>query len=164
MNTGDIVRHEGKLWKVSSRNRDYGTFVLVDHKTNRVEIPADLDLDVIASTKEWPFVAIPTKAFKYGRIVDVVHNGHHLMPMVDWCPSDMLRAGGSLFFSPDLGLKRGDVLVAVHEKGSNTRITITKSFGNVKQRQQRKASPWKPPAPVTVYDRLSGRNPFDEDD
>ncbi len=161
---GDVVRHQEVLWKVSGRNRDFGTLLLVDDHVRRVEVPADLDLEILHSTKDWPFVAIPTKAFKYGRIVSVEHNRIMLHLFLDWVPSDMLRAGGSLFFHPTLGLQIGDVLVATHEKGAHTRISITKSFGNIKKRQRRKQRPWKPKASSTTYDRLMGKNPFEDDD
>lgn len=163
MNIGDIIFYQDKLWKVSGQNRDYGTLVLVSFDAVRIEVPAGLKIDQWFSTTAWPFVALPTKTFKAGRVIEVRRGGSVLKPMLEWVPSDMLRAGGSLFFNPSLGLEVGEVLVACHEKGSLTRVSILRDFGSIKQRQQRKASPWKPKAPVTVYDRLTGKSPFDED-
>lgn len=165
MDTGDIVLYRDKLWRFSSSNRDFGTCILVNFDTERVEVSsADTSVKVLYSTTGWPFSVIPAKAFKAGRIVEIKRRGVALRPLVDWVPSDMLRAGGSLFFNPDLKLQSGEVLVARHEKGFLARVPITKAFGTGKQRQKRKASPWKPAPPVTVYDRLTGDSPFDDED
>jgi len=163
MKIGDIISYQGKVWKVSGQNRDYGTFVLVSFDAVRIEVPAALKIDPLFSTTGWPFVALPTKAFKAGRVIEVRRDGVVLQPMVDWVPSDMLRAGGSLFFNPNLGISVGEVLVACHEKGSLTRIPIMRGFGSVVQRKRQKERPWKPKPPVTVYDRLTGRSPFDDE-
>jgi hypothetical protein len=161
---GDIVRYQDKVWKVSGHNRDYGTFVLVNFEAERVEVTAMEPLEVLYATSAWPFVALPAKAFKSGRITEVRRRNVSLRPMFDWVPSDLIRAGGSLFFSPELRLQVGEVLVAKHEKGSLIRVSITRAFGTGTQRKRRKERPWKPPAPVTVYDRLTGRSPFDDED
>lgn len=161
---GDVVRHKGSVWKVSARNRDFGTLTLVDADLKRDEVPSDQDLEVLYSTTGWPFVAIPTKSFKEGRIVLIGHGSRTLHLLLDWVPSDMTRTGGALFLNPALGLKAGDVLVARHEKGTISRITITKAFGSIQDRGKRKKRPWKPRPPSTIYDRLTGHNPFEDDD
>ena len=162
MKIGDVVRHEGRLWKVSGHNQEFGVFVLIDSEAARTEVASDDCLEVVHSTSDWPFVALPTKAFRYGRVVRVLRNGVALRPLVDWAPSDMLRAGGSLFFNPDLSLKPGETLVAHYEKGRPGKVPITKAFGSIQQRKNRK--PWKPAEPVTVYDRLSGIDLFDDEE
>ena len=164
MKIGDIVHHEGRLWKVSARNRDFGVFVLVDAEANRTEVASNESLEVLHSITAWPFVALSTKAFRLGRVVEVKRNGQVLTPLVDWVPSDMVRAGGSLFFNPSLNLRVGDTLIARYEGGSVGKVPITKAFGNVRQRKVRKNNPWKPPAPKTTYDRLTGPGLFDDDE
>lgn len=154
MKVGDIVDYRSLLWKVSSRNKDFGTFVLVSFGTERVEVPADEVIDVVHSTVDWPFIAAPPKSFRMGRFVAIKRNGTALTPFLDWVPSDIFRAGGAVFFNPGLGLKYGDVLVGVHENGGTSRLTVTRAFGSAVQRKKRKTHPWKPPAPKTVYDRL----------
>lgn len=172
MKVGDIVHYQDRSWKVSSCNRDYGTCVLVSFRTPEgsdsgvtcIEVAATTEVEHLFDTTKWPFAVIPTKPFKSGRIIEVRRRGVVLCPMVDWVPSDLFRAGGALFFNPVLGISTGELLVAQHERGLMTRVPITRAFGTGRQRQHRKANPWKPKALVTVYDRLMGRSPFDDDD
>jgi hypothetical protein len=84
--------------------------------------------------------------------------------MEDWVPSDFLRPTGAIFFNPKLRLRHGEILAAVHQDGTRSRITITKSFGTIRLRKIRAKEPFKAKGPLSSLDRLLGSNLLDEDE
>jgi hypothetical protein len=161
MKLNDIVAYQGKVWKVSSFNRSFGTFILVSFDTTRLEVAANNpEVKYLHFSGNWPFVSIPIKS-KAGRIIEIRRNGEVIPPMMSWVPGDFFRCGGTTFFNPSLCLGIGEVLVAVHERGTLTRISIKKSFGSITQRQRRKK--WAPKSRPTIYDKLL-QDPFGDDE
>lgn len=171
---GAIVEYEGLRWQVSSRNRQYRTCLLLRHDRQRLEVSDNADERICSGLQsliavvarpwlEWPFVALPARP-KSGPVVRVSRTRGivttELEPLVDWTPANFLRPGGSIFFNPRLGLKKGEVLVATHQDGSGSRVPITPAFGTV-ARHIAKATP--PKKPVTVFDRIVGRGILDDD-
>jgi len=167
MDIGDIVSYQGTRWIVLSRDRDYQTCALSSWDGRRIDIPdrpgseAPPGVEVVHRPREWPFVALPTRP-KSGRVTEVYRDGLLLEPLGDWVPSSMFGAGGSIFFDPLLRLRPGEVLILVHERGPRSRVIINRSFGTAGYKKQRAAEPWKPPRPKTAFDRLMGKDPFED--
>lgn len=167
MEVGEIVFHQSVRWRVLSHNRPFRICILASWEGRRLEVPDDLearidgDLTVLYQPSKWPFVAAPRKP-SAGRIIEVLRDGEPLRPLVDWVPSNMFRPGGALFFNPNLGLQTGETLTAKHEKGRLSPVRINRGFGTGTRRKQRKNKPWKPPAPLTAYDRLMGEDPYED--
>jgi len=169
MEVGDVVLYQGVRWRVLNHNRPFRLYTLTNWEGHQVEVPDDLDvhpgdeLTVVAQPSGWPFATAPTKA-NAGRIVEVMRGGEPLVPLVDWVPSSLLRPGGALFFNPDLRLQLGEVLAAKYEKGRISSIRINRGFGTAARRKKRKNNPWKPPRPLTAYDRLmSDEDPYEDE-
>jgi hypothetical protein len=169
MKIGDVVLYENRRWKIVSHNRDFRTSVIADFDGNKIEVPDDLDqgelLSVLFNPSEsWPFTSVPVKA-KAGPLRRVTRGDLALRPMADWIPSDFLRPGGAIFFNPVLRLRTGEILVATHQDGTLSRITITKGFGTVRRkvaRAEKKNAP--KPQQMSVYDRLMAGDIFDRKD
>ena len=167
MDIGDIVSYENARWVVLSRDRGYRTCALSAWDGRRIDVSDTLDtgaspvLVVVHRPGTWPFVAVPMRP-KSGRIVEVYREGLLLEPFEDWVPSGMFSVGGPLFFNPTLRLRPGESLVLVHEKGSRSRVILTRSFGTAIHKKKRAAGPWRPHRPKTAYDRLMGKDPFED--
>lgn len=144
MKVGDLVAHAGQRWKVLSHNQGVRTCQLSGFEGARLEVPDDLqppDLVVLCNPAEdWPFVPAPIKVLA-GPVLKVIRGQIGLAPFDEWVPSDFARSGGSIFFSPKLRLRAGEVLVAEHKNGTRSRINITHSFGTVQQRRNRLLKP-----------------------
>lgn len=175
MKLGEVVRFQKKRWRVHSHSQEFHTCVLASFDGEKVEVADDLDqgleLKVLYNPSDWPFVSIPVKQ-TFGRIMKVTRarldlSGEGtsetltLEPMVDWIPGDFVRGGGSIFFNPKLGLKSGEVLVAVHQNGKTQRLPITRGFGSIKTRAKRVAEPEKP---SNNYQRILQDDVFGEKD
>jgi len=168
MEVGDVVLYQGIRWRVLNRNQSFRLCTLANWEGRQVEVPDDLEahsgdeLTVVAQPSKWPFVTAPSKS-NAGRILEVLRDGEPLDPLVDWVPSSLLRPGGALFFNPALRLQTGEVLTVKYEKGSMSPLRINRNFGTGARRKKRKANPWKPPRPVTTYDRLmSDDDPYED--
>lgn len=166
MNIGDIVSYQGTRWAVLTRDSSFGTCSLSTWEGRRIDVPDSLDkpgsgLEVVHRPSAWPFVAVPMRP-KSGRVIEVHRGTQQLEPFEDWVPSGMFSVGGSLFFNPNLKLRPGEVLILVHERGSRSRVILTRSFGTAKHKKRRAAEPWKPRKPKTVYDHLMGKDPFED--
>lgn len=167
MDIGDVVQYRQSRWRVISFSPGLRVYTLANAK-GKTEAPDDAealeDLQVLFNPgREWPFVVVPIQS-KGGPIVKVFRGEQELELMVDWVPSDFVRSGGSIFFSPNLNLRRGEVLSGVHQSGGvRSRITISPSFGSAKTRKRRSLQPQKTAKPKTMLDRLIENNPFDED-
>jgi hypothetical protein len=166
MKVGDIVLYKGSPWKVLSHSQNFHTCQLGKLSGDKVEIADDLvapELQVLCNPAEtWPFVAAPVHP-KAGPLVGVNRGAIGLGPLIDWAPSDFLRPGGSIFFNPALQLRVGEVLVGVHKTGTRSRIAITNAFGTLSRRRHRIDNPAKVKGPPSSYERLMGRDIFDED-
>lgn len=174
MKIGDVIELDGSRWKISTHNSLYRLFTVVQANGTKREVPDDLDVqdypDIAKATvlfnpaNDWPFLTIPVRA-KAGPVQKVTINRgfpRDLAPMIDWIPSDFMRAGGSIFFNPELRLRAGEVLVAVHQNGSLSRLNVTSAFATVRRRQIRAAKP-AAQKPSNVYDRLMGQDPFEDE-
>lgn len=151
MKVGDIVQFDGQFWRVETHDRMARVCKLRSWEGTLEEVPDNLEdteaypdlgpLSIHASpSDDWPFVAAPQRSGA-GAVVEVIWNSEPLRPMEDWVPSSRLRQGGSLFFNPELGLRRGDVLLAVHKSGRRTRVDITGGFGTIKRRKAGRVAP-----------------------
>lgn len=167
MEIGDVTLYQNQYWKLVTRNTNFRTCVITDFDGNKVEIPDDLDksdkLAVLYNpSKSWPFTSVPDK-IKAGPLRRVSRGTTLLRPMVDWMPSDFLRSGGAIFFNPALRLSTGEILVATHQSGALSRITITKAFGTVRRKIARAENRSAPPKePMSVYDRLMAGDIFED--
>jgi hypothetical protein len=168
MEPGDVVSYDGERWKVLSRDREFRICVLSNWEGRQVEVADDLDkrsgsgLALIHQPSAWPFVAVKGTV-KGGRILNVYRGGRLLRPLEDWVPTSIFGTGGSLFFNPALGLRLGEVLTVERERGSVSRISITRSFGTAGHKKRRAEKPWKPRQRATAIDRLMGEDdPFGE--
>jgi hypothetical protein len=168
MKIGDVTLYQNQYRKLVTRNLEYRTCVVMDFDGNKTEIPDDLDkageLVVLYNPSEsWPFTSVPDK-LKAGPLRRVTRGTTLLRPMVDWMPSDFLRSGGAIFFNPALRLNTGEILVATHQSGALSRITITEAFGTVRRkvaRAEKRAAP-PPREPMSVYDRLMAGDIFED--
>jgi len=130
------------------------------------EVAHDEPVEIVANPSEnWPFVAPPIKPI-LGPIKTLAWPRREIdiRPLVlyrDWLPSDPVRAGGSIFLNPRLGLQIGDFLLATHITGKLSRIVIPPQFGTIRQKQARVAV--KPKADKTAYTRLLDDDHFGDD-
>jgi len=167
MKIGDVVLYQSQYWKLVTCNSEYRTCMAMDFDGNKVEIPDDYDesgqlVVMYNPSASWPFTSVPDK-LKAGPLRRVTRGTTLLRPMVDWMPSDFLRSGGAIFFNPALRLSTGEILVATHQSGALSRITITKGFGTVRRkvaRAEKKSAP--PKTPLSVYDRLMAGDIFED--
>lgn len=139
MDLGVIVTYGGHHWRVYKRDGHVRTVTLMRWGGHLEEI-ADDDPGavVVANPRDWPVVTArvkPTAGLLVGLTLARGGRGRPLTPLVEWVPSDMGRPGGSIFISPALGLKIGEVLVAQYERGAGSRIVITKRYGTMAQRK-----------------------------
>lgn len=162
MEVGDLVRYQDRTWRIYKRDRQVRTFQLLHwDKTSAEVADNDPNLILVASpAKDWPFVALPRRSETQGRIELITRTLRgvviDLFPNTDWVPSDPLRAGGSLFFHPGIGLRQGEVLSAKYENGLLVKVPITRGFGTIDERKTRQRSS-RPKAP-TVWGHLLDDN------
>lgn len=175
MRLGDIVSYGTGRWKVTKYFRDARVCELTNWAYETTEVPDDLDtipnselsaLIVVASpVEDWPFATAQLRSTSTGPVRFVSRAGNELVPLIDWVPGDLYRPGGTLFFNPQLGLRTGQVLVAVHRDGTRSRVNLNRAFGTAKRRKAvAKAGPRKPRGPRNRYDRILGADPFEDDD
>jgi hypothetical protein len=138
MTLGDVVEYEGHRWRVYKVDRSVRTVALIRWGGSTQEV-ADDDpaLVVIANPSGWPVVTARLKP-NAGPVakLSIARGGklRGLRPLVDWVPSDLMRAGGSIFINPDFKLSLGEILIAEYKDGTASRIPITKRYGSVAQR------------------------------
>lgn len=144
MKVGNIVEYEGHRWRVYREDKHVKTMTLLRWDGATEEVAADDSrVKVMWDPSKWPFVAakVNLKAGPFtGLILTRKGRSLNLRPYVDWVPSDQSRAGGSIFVNPLLGLKLGEVLVAVHTNGTRVRIPITQEFGTMTNRKRRQGA------------------------
>lgn len=143
MNLGTIVEYEGHRWRVYKLDHHVKTVTLIRWDGTLEEIANDdVRAVVVANPSEWPLVTARVKP-NAGPLVSLsLTRGTRrleLKPLVDWVPSDMGRAGGSIFMGPHLKLVIGETLLAQYKDGSATRIVITKRYGSMRERQNRRS-------------------------
>ncbi len=167
MNIGDVVLYQESRWKVLAFVPGLRVYVLANAQ-GKIEAPDDAealeDLRVLFNPgQDWPFVVVPILS-KGGPIVKILRGETELEFMVDWVPSDFVRSGGSIFFSPGLHLRQGEVLSGIHQLGGlRSRIAVLPSFGSIKARRRRSQQSRKMLAPKTTLDRLIDTSPFDDE-
>lgn len=162
MKIGDIVAYWDKRWLVTTASEGH-MYVLRTWSGEETEVPRLYDeqaasgLKIVARAGSWPFIAAPIRT-KNGAItrVALLREGRQweLTPLVHWAPSGMQRPGGPLFFSPDLHLQCGEVLIATYKSGKSARLLVNTSFANVQTRKRKAELAQQPPARRTIYDRL----------
>lgn len=139
MTLGDIVEYGGHRWRVYKLDRSVRTVALIRWGGLTEEV-ADDDpgIVVMGNPIDWPVVTAPLKP-NAGPVVklSIARGGQlrGLRPLVDWLPSDLMRAGGSIFINPDFKLALGEILIAEYKNGTASRIAITKRYGSVAQRK-----------------------------
>lgn len=136
---GEVVEYEGHRWRVYKLDRNVRTVALIRWGGATEEV-ADDDpgLVVVGNPCEWPLVTARLKPHSGALTkLSIARKGQLelLQPLVDWVPSDLMRAGGSIFINPKLALTVGDVLIAEHKDGTASRIPITKRYGSLAQRK-----------------------------
>lgn len=168
MKLGDLVSHDNAFWIVTRYDpKRTRTATLLNSEGLSQEIAHDEPVEVIANPSlDWPFVAAPVKPMLGPiKMLSWPKPGVEILPLVlyrDWLPSDPIRAGGSIFLNPSLGLRIGDFLLAAHVSGKLSRVDIPNNFGTVHQKLARKAD--KPKAvDRTAYTRLLDDDPFEDD-
>lgn len=139
MNLGAVVRYEEKLWRVYKLDSHVRTATLIRWGGHLQEVADDdPNVVVVANLDQWPVVTARVKPTA-GPLVklSLTRNGRSraLEPLVDWVPSDLMRAGGSIFMKPELNLRVGEILIAEYANGNATRIVITKRYGSMAQRK-----------------------------
>lgn len=147
MNLGALVMYGGHRWRVYKLDRHVRTVTLIRWGGAQEEI-ADDDpaLSVVADPSEWPVVTARVRPNAGPLVKLCLTRGtrlRQLEPLVDWVPSDMSRPGGSIFVSPALQLKMGEILLAEYKSGSASRIVITKRFGSMAERKLSQVVPEK---------------------
>lgn len=156
MKVGDVVEHEGRLHRVLRHNRLVHVMVAAPWEGDPVEI-ADNDpiVKVVHNpAAEWPMTTVPLR-HKAGPMRAVLHRGRELEPLLEWMPSDPFRPGGAVFLSPQLNLKRGEVLTVRHQDGSTSRLVVGKGFGTIAQKQRRqRAKQAAPKRQPNAFDRI----------
>jgi hypothetical protein len=166
MKVGDIVLYQEIRWKVTQHSPSFRTCQLVAFDGRKSEVPDDLDkstdLKVLFNPPEqWPFIICGT--VRGGPLRSVARGNVGLSPLEDWVPSDFLRANGAIFFSPQLRLRVGEILVGVHQDGTRSRLTVTRTFGTINRRKKLAKDPGKVRGPLSATDRLLGSSLLDED-
>ncbi len=167
METGDLIEHEGVRWMVQSRDALARTVKLSRGTIGEAKEIGDDDsaAKVVANpAKTWPFIPGTTKP-KHGKITSILlSRGKKMFELeflVDWVPSNFQRPGGPIFFRPELQLRNGEVLIAVHADDVRIRMPVTRSFGTVSSRQAKALAKQTPPS---VFDHLMKDNDgFDDD-
>jgi hypothetical protein len=162
LRVGEIVEYADHTWRVFKADRQVRTVTLIRGDSTQEEVEDDTaEVKVVCNPAlVWPFTTAPIRSERAGRIVKLTRASNPpqvLSLYVDWAPSSHDRSGGSVFFNPKLRLRIGEVISAEHQDGSLSRITITKTFGTMAQRQRRAL----PKAPAVSSNRFSS---LDEDD
>lgn len=144
MKIGDIVECDGQRWRVYKEDKHVKTLTLLRWGGATEEVATDDPrLKFACDPSQWPFVTARVN-LRAGPLVDVIlsrrNRPRSLIPYVDWVPSDQSRAGGALFLGPHLRLRLGEILVAVHSNGPRVRLSITKEFGTMTSRRNRRSA------------------------
>jgi hypothetical protein len=141
MDLGALVKYGGHRWRVYKQDKNVRTVTLIRWGGDLEEI-ADDDpgAQVMANPSDWPVITARVKPSAGPLVKLSLTRGARsrcLEPLVEWVPSDMARAGGSIFMTPALKLKVGEVLIAQYKNGSASRIVITKRYGSMAERKVR---------------------------
>jgi hypothetical protein len=143
MKIGDIVECEGQRWRVYKEDKHVKTVTLLRWGGAIEEVALDDPrVTFVCDPGKWPFVTAKVN-LRAGPLTEVIlargARPRSLRPFMDWVPSDHSRAGGSIFLSPQLKLKLGEVLVGVHTNGTRVRLPITREFGTMTSRKNRRS-------------------------
>ena len=167
MKLGDVVKHMGSYWLVTRYDpkRTRTADLLASGGLFSV-VPFDHAVEVVANpSQDWPYVAAKVSP-RFGPIKGLSRPPatQHLVLYRDWLPSEPSRAGGSLFLNPKLGLRYGDYLLAHHENGKTSGISIPQTFGTVAQAKKRVEAKPKPVERTAYSMLLEDKQIGDEDD
>lgn len=147
---------------------------IIDGEDGSDTIPDNLDkikpnaCQIIANPpNDWPNATLAQRP-KFGRLVGISRPSldgatNELRRFYDWVVANPLQPGGSVFFNPFLGLRHGDQLLAVYERGKS-RIEIPRDFLSTAQKIARASAPEAEPRRISVYDRLRHNTFADTDD
>jgi hypothetical protein len=164
MRVGDLVQlPSGVMGVVRRLDTQIRTALIQVDMTSKLEEVAD-DLDqvdercavVCTPSETWPYLKVPDRA-RLGPFLKPAigrRDGlHELELFKDWVPTGIGKTV-TLFLNPALGVRYGDVLTAIHQKG-RARIDVPAGFGTVAQRVARPTQS-KVPEKSTAYDHLLG--------
>ena len=166
MKLGDVVQQEGTYWMVVRYDpRRTRTADLLSSAGPLVTVPFDAPVEVVANpSQDWPYVALKVSP-RLGPIKNLSRppSAQDLVLYRDWMPSEPSRAGGSIFLNPKLRLRHGDYLLAHHENGKTSGISIQATFGTVAQNKKRVEAKPKP-VERTAFSRLLEDKQLGDDD
>lgn len=167
MKLGDVVHQNGTYWMVVRYDpRRTRTADLLSSAGPLITIAFDAPVEIVANpSQDWPYVAAKVSP-RFGPIKGLSRPPatQHLVLYRDWLPSEPSRAGGSLFLNPKLGLRYGDYLLAHHENGKTSGISIPQTFGTVAQAKKRVEAKPKPVERTAYSMLLEDKQIGDEDD
>lgn len=165
MKAGDLVQLDGGRCLVLRLNAQTRMASLVTQDGRKIEIPDTLDVDspdrmqiLVHPPTEWAMIAAPTKRGT-GPVVRVVvpprpRSGiRELAPWIEWIAADPVREGGPLYFSPTVGLGKGDTLIATFRSGYVARITVPMKYGTVADRKSKTVTTFEPQPERTRFNR-----------
>ncbi len=142
----DLVWYKDQHWVVSRfdpRRTKTATLLATSGRVEEVRWDADVQGEVVVLAHpftDWPFVTLKERP-KFGPLRRVVRiKGPMSSPIEedlaiykDWVPSDPVRSGGPIFFSPALDLKAGEQLIVILERG-RARLVVPSNFLTVANR------------------------------
>jgi hypothetical protein len=155
MNIGDLVLYKERRHLVRSYDKVTRTVVIVAQDGSTCELPAELDVhqphsvSVLANPgKQWKVLTSKVKLgagpFVKATVPQPLLRGDRVLePWVDWIASDPFREGGSIFISPQVGLRLGDMVILTHRNGTTARVSVTSKFSTVTQLRRSKEPPKK---------------------
>lgn len=163
MKVGDlVVLPSGVVGIVRKLDTQVRTAFVQTDATARMEEVAD-DLDETEAPK-CRVICNPSISWPFLRVPDRPRLGHFVRPMLprtsgvrelklfhEWVATGV-GSTVSIFLDPVLGVKYGDMLLAVYEKGTG-RIMVPPTFGTVASKMAR-TQVKEERKPVTAYDRL----------
>lgn len=172
MQVGDLLEWKGKRWLAVLSDRQTRMMTLLSEDGTRITVHVKLDksnhgcVRICNPSKDWP-VIMHKQRVRLGKLVSVQRSPslgadlYTLRPFEEWIAGDPEQLGGGpIFFSPDLDLHIGEVLVARFEKGTS-KIVVPTSFSTLGDRVAKANA--KPTELKTAYDRLLDDSHFDDD-
>ena len=156
MKLNDLVQYQDSRWIVRHMGDQEAT--LQDNQGKNVVVQvASPDCVVVANPpEEWPFLIVRDhpKGKRITAITRTVNKARvWLTPYVDWVPSEPTRPGGSIFFSPALGLLPAETLLINWAAAHATSVQVPTHFGTLADKAAKAAIADKP-KDANIYDRL----------
>ncbi len=163
---GDVVLYRERRWLCLTVDGGMNQAVLRDAAGTVERVPVTEDergdpilCKVVAQpSRNWLVIRTPTRVH-WGPITRVdVPRGSVLLTLTlfeDWMPADPMQSGGPLFFSPELKLKTGEVILLTHRGGQRARLNVPFIRRTVAQHQKAAAPPPPPEEEPEVEDMWS---------